>query len=286
MFRSSPGFIGISLLKCAILLLSLVGCDNKQLDNSFEPMVSRPSDSPTYPFEIVFVRVGPGSVVCGSPNGEPGRDSEMERQIDVVVPCFEISAYEITRKQYYSVMDPQRTLSSSEERLPISGVSFFDVERFLMRLNAFDRNSRLHRLPTEPEWEFSCRAGSGEMVSVWRGRTSLQDAIESYKRSENSDVDKLKRGLQASCNIEGGVLKSVGSYPPNGFGLYDFHGNVAEWVSSEQTFSSSRNQNFTIVRGGSAYSPEVLSCRSAYRYWHRKDKPSNSIGFRVVRVVE
>ncbi|NBT63138.1 MAG: formylglycine-generating enzyme family protein, partial [Planctomycetia bacterium] len=59
-----------------------------------------------------------------------------------------------------------------------------------------------YRLPTEAEWEYSCRAGT----------TTAYSFGDSLSRSD--------------ANINGSSIKGVGSYKPNPFGLYDMHSNV------------------------------------------------------------
>src|SRR5205085_2199673 len=72
-------------------------------------------------------------------------------------------------------------------------------------------------LPTEAEWEYACRAGSKTAFSFGDSLSSKQAnfrGTEPYKAKEGPDLKRTAR---------------VGSYEPNGFGLYDMHGNVWEW---------------------------------------------------------
>jgi len=81
-----------------------------------------------------------------------------------------------------------------------------DCQAFIKKLN--DKTKGGYRLPTEAEWEFSCRAGTTTTYS-FGDEITPQDAniIESKIRT----------------------LVAVGSYKPNAFGLFDMHGNVNEW---------------------------------------------------------
>jgi formylglycine-generating enzyme required for sulfatase activity len=76
-------------------------------------------------------------------------------------------------------------------------------------------------VPTEAQWEFACRAGSG---TVWNDGTGLNvitnDACEVF----DPNLDRL--GWYAANS--GGTPHKVGLKHPNGFGLYDMHGNVWE----------------------------------------------------------
>jgi formylglycine-generating enzyme required for sulfatase activity len=91
------------------------------------------------------------------------------------------------------------------------------------------------------------------------------------------------------------MTTSVGRHAPNPWGLHDVHGNVAEWVldwfDEYYYFDSAavdphgpRQGTLKIARGGS-YSCLPVDCRSASRAPHAPDRPSSTIGFRVVLMV-
>jgi formylglycine-generating enzyme required for sulfatase activity len=82
----------------------------------------------------------------------------------------------------------------------------------------------------------------------------------------------------------------AGSFPPNGFGLYDMHGNVWEWCSDwyDDSYANAKNQDPTgpdsgagrVLRGGGwGFIPQYY--RSATRFWSSPDCRYNIIGFRV-----
>ena len=120
------------------------------------------------------------------------------------------------------------------------------------------RPGRIYRLPTEAEWEFACRAGT----------TTAYHFGNSLSSEQANFGNKLKR------------TTTVDSYPPNGFGLYDMHGNVNQWcqdwygdyphakVVDPQGPQSGRER---VLRGGSWVSIPHL-CRSAHR---TRSEPGN-----------
>ena len=86
---------------------------------------------------------------------------------------------------------------------------------------------------------------------------------------------------------------SVGEKKPNRFGLYDMHGNVAEWVEDcyhehyrdadpNGAAWTAANCNRRVIRGGSWLVTEA-NCRSAARFWQTPDEVKDFVGFRVAR---
>ena len=128
---------------------------------------------------------------------------------------------------------------------------------------------RGYRLPTEAEWEYSCRAGSTTPYNTGQSLTPQQ----------------------ANFDSRSGKTKEVGSYPPNGWGLYDMHGNVWEWCHDWYSDYSTGEQvnptgpmsgNARVVRGGSDFN-DGGGLRCAYRGWYDPNYWFNYIfGFRLV----
>jgi sulfatase modifying factor 1 len=131
------------------------------------------------------------------------------------------------------------------------------------------------RLPTEAEWEYACRADTTTPFNTGVNLTSDQ---ANYK-GECLDKTAL-----------------VGSYPPNGWGVYDMHGNVWEWCSDwygEEYYNECNQQgiivnpqgpptgSFRVLRGG-GYDEYVEKCRSAYRSFNGSDSYDDDISFRLV----
>lgn len=115
---------------------------------------------------------------------------------------FYMGKYEVTQGQWFQIMGENPSRIKGVD-LPVTDVSWNSCQEFINKLNAKKKGSSF-RLPTEAEWEYACRAGTTTIYS-------FGDKIS----------DKY-------ANI-GTSLKKVGGYKPNGFGLYDMHGNVWEW---------------------------------------------------------
>ena len=126
----------------------------------------------------------------------------MQHQVTLTKP-FYIGKYQVTQEQWEAVMgnNPSNTKGA---KLLVTDVSWEDCQEFVKKSN--DKTDGGFRLPTEAEWEYSCRAGSNTAYSSGDSIT-MNDA-----------------------NFEGPSTQTVGCYYPNAFGVYDMHGNVWEWV--------------------------------------------------------
>jgi formylglycine-generating enzyme required for sulfatase activity len=155
--------------------------------------------------------------------------------------------------------------------LPVSDVSWTDARAYLDWLSG--KSGHAYRLPSEAEWEYAARAGS--TADYWWG-------------------DAAGTG-HANCRGCGGDGRAspVGSYAPNGFGLYDVAGNIAEWVEDcwNDTYAgaprdgAAKETGFCkqrVVRGGS-FDAGSRFVRSASRFLNQAGLRYYTNGFRVVR---
>jgi len=173
---------------------------------------------------------------------------------------------------------------------PVVNVSWNDAVAFCRWLSRSE--GKTYRLPTEAEWEYACRAGTGSLFSNGDDPESLTRvgnvADATFKRKKMS---RSYWGIEASDSVI--FSAPVGKYAPNAFGLYDMHGNVWEWCQDwygkdyygqsplEDPPGASTGKT-RVLRGGSWYSvPDYV--RSEHRYGSAPDDRDCYIGFRLSR---
>lgn len=192
---------------------------------------------------------------------------------------FWMSATEVTQDQYFRVMgvNPSR---SQAPNLPVVRVTWLEAAEFCRRLTQASGKKlggRVYRLATEAEWEYVCRAGSATRYHFGDEDGSLAEygwfRFNSNRRAQ-----------------------PVATRRPNPWGLFDMHGNVAEWVVdwySRSYYSESPVNDPTgpsriwnrnrVVRGGD-FNSTPAACRSASRGEEFSENHSWNVGFRVVLV--
>ncbi len=272
--------------------------------------------------KIEMVPIPGGKFLMGSPEDEEGRKEDEGPQHEVIIEPFWMAKYETTWELYETwsfEMDIQRRKIENKEptewdRLadavarptkPYTDMSFemgkrnkpaicmtlYAAQHFCKWLSA--KTGRYYRIPTEAEWEYACRAGTTTAYSFGDDMDDLDDYGWYY---DNSDDE----------------YHEIGQKKPNPWGLYDMHGNVAEWVLDQyvpnayETFAGKTVKNplvpavkeYPIVVRGGSWLDDPEDCRSAARkgsdpdwkmqdpqipqsIWYLTDAPF--VGFRVVR---
>ncbi len=211
-----------------------------------------------------LVLIPAGEFTMGSNNG--GSGERPPHPVRISSP-FYIGKYEVTQAQWRAVMGSDPSKFKGDNR-PVERVSWNDIQEFCRRLSRHAGHPI--RLPTEAEWEYSCRAGTTTAYSFGDSTARLSD----YAWHKGNS---------------GGVTHAVGTKQPNPWGLHDMHGNVYEWCADwlgaypsgvQVDPVGSRNTGGSAFRGG-ALDIHGVSLRSAYRVIGTPDKRNCSVGFRV-----
>lgn len=252
-----------------------------------------------------MILLPPGEFLMGAPDDDADAQAQEKPQHKVTLTKpFYIGATEVTVGQFRQFVEATKYVTEAEsdgqgayagggkarnpeyvwsglgepDEKPVRFVSWEDARRFCDWLS--QQEDRTYRLPTDAEWEFACRAGT--TTRYWFG----------------NEFDQAKAN-----STQGGpsLVRVVGQYPANPFGLFDMHGNINEicWDGA-RLFSKEdvvdpigplEQSLTTTVRGGACTSTPAR-LRSSQRYINdRRVFPESNFatlakGFRVVAAVE
>ncbi len=138
------------------------------------------------------------------------------------------------------------------------------------------------RLPTEAEWEYAASGGAENWWFPWGNEPDPSKANYRFKG------ESFLAGLWRILGLRKMGTKPVGTYPPNGFGLYDMAGNAAEWTADYyRPYPGALKKDFDdtkkVVRGGSWGTPNAVFLRITYRSGFNPSSFSRTRGFRCVK---
>jgi len=243
-----------------------------------------------------------GTIVDNKGNVVPikGRSSFVMRERDFIYPdtlCW-------IRDFTYSYNEPYANSyfhHSGYDNYPVVGVSWRQARAFCdWRTRMFNNNIPSGhdvvmnwRLPTEFEWEYAARGGLSTNIYPWGGP---------YTRNKKGCFLANFKPLHGNYVSDGSMRTiSVASYEPNGWGLYDMAGNVAEWTStafneSGYDFIHDMNPEYKynalpsdppalkrkVIRGGS-WKDIGIYMQCGTRTYEYQDTTKSYIGFRCVR---
>ncbi|OUL34724.1 SUMF1/EgtB/PvdO family nonheme iron enzyme [Nostoc sp. 106C] len=243
---------------------------------------------------LEMVEIPSGKFLMGS-SAEEGRDNE-KPQHQVTIESFFMGKHPVTQAQWRKVAalpEVNRDLQANPSQFkgdnrPVEKVSWYDAVEFCDRLS--QHTNKQYRLPSEAEWEYACRAGT---TSPFHFGETITTELANYDGTFTYASEPKGKNRQQTTD--------VGSFPPNGFGLYDMHGNVWEWCQDDwhstykgapadgSAWFDDNNQLYqkegrAALRGGS-WIFNARICRSASRLNYdgaERDLISYLTGFRVV----
>jgi formylglycine-generating enzyme required for sulfatase activity len=236
---------------------------------------------------IEMVMIPAGQFCMGSDGSAP----EQGPAHNVEVDAFLIDRFEVTQA-IYARLDPINGSHFKGPELPTEMISWGKAALYCNLRSAAeglqpcyddagacDFEASGYRLPTEAEWEYACRAGSDATLS---SGTAPRD-LEQYAWFADNANQKTH---------------AVGRKKPNAWGLFDMHGNVAEWCNDfydAEYYMKSPTKNprgpaegdTNVLRGGH-WGASALSCSSAFRVGEEPGFSDacfarDAIGFRCVR---
>ena len=234
-----------------------------------------------------------------------------QRQFRLMDPKFDNGVYDMhykdqVKRGYYMGDEDPDFAQPGHEQFPAVRVSWEMAQRYCEWLSK--KLGRKVRLPTEAEWEWACRAGTdtefnyGTKDDDFSTHENMADYMfielavvgvnpQPFARGNDPKPGRLPPGIwdyelrDRRFNDHVLHLAKVGSYAPNAWGLYDMHGNAAEWTSSSwHSYPYSDNaapRDLKVVRGGSWYRRPVVSS-SAWRWRYPEWMRPFDVGFRVV----
>lgn len=262
--------------------------------------------------QVAFVKVPAGKFIMGknqqNRNYAPAHKAEVKKS-------FWMSEKEITNEQFNAFFPEHNSRFVDQQwkdhvtegyiaylpEQPVIRVSMNDATGFC---DAVSKKTGLNvMLPTEVQWEWACRAGSDE--DFWYGNLNTD-----FSKFENMSDKQMNKMAVSGVNpqpmnenhpwykyysfhpkvetVDDGnmIMATPGSYDANPFGLYDMHGNVAEWTRSDfASYPYDEKKQGTaelkVVRGGS-WKDHPKEATSVVRKGYYPHQKVHNVGFRIV----
>lgn len=225
--------------------------------------------------DFVFCWCPAGNFVMGSPANEYERDRDEAQHAVTLTKGFWMLETEVTQAQWNAIFAENPSRFKAANR-PVDSVTWDEAVKFCRKLS--EAAGVKAQLPTEAQWEYACRAGSVtpfHFGSTLNGDKAVVDGEEPYGRVPAG------RELHQSAPVK--------TKAPNAWGLYDMHGNVAEWCADWYTSKLNAGTdpvgpprgNERVVRGGS-WDSDAEDARSACRDEEEPDDRNSEVGFRFV----
>jgi len=277
---------------------------------------------------MVFVLVPPGTFVMGSPPDEDGREADEVPHGVRLSRGFYLSAWEVDNADYRRLVgdhapDPlpsgwdvdlmvedEGPVRLGGDDLPVTDVTWAEATAFCEALSAHQRErdgAGRFRLPTEAEWEYAARAGT---TTPWFFGADQAAAVD-YANLADETLFLILRDAR-DVTASGTYLDLPDDYPllaptgrdvaPNPFGLYDVHGNAAEWCQDfyapypvpargegplvDPTGPEAGGEYPSHAHRGGGWDTQIPQTRAAARRALPTGRSNRSVGLRVVWEVE
>ncbi len=296
-------------------LVAIPGAKTKKMDDVGSSSGPVALSEVTNSIGMEFVLIPAGQFKMGAIDNErsAGREEKPQHAVEITRP-FYMGRFEVSQAMYERVMDGKKvqregswrlakkipaafsrkgptsdlvkSLSESDlEYLPVESITWLEANEFceeLTKLIPEKNQNRRYRLPTEAEWEYACRAGSETAFSFGRHLNGTEANIDG-----NTPYEIAQKGpFQQRTEVIGR------SGPANAVGLFDMHGNIAEWCldfydanyyqqSPKLDPKGPPAGNGHVYKGGSWKRP-AEEARSAARRNGNPDFAGPEVGFRVV----
>jgi formylglycine-generating enzyme required for sulfatase activity len=211
------------------------------------------------------------------PDGDPALIEDELPVHRVTIPAgVQMQSTEVTQDQWWAAMRTRPGPQTNWQRpdwagMPVVGVSWNDAQAYVRALNRTPGAWR-YRLPSEAEWEYAARAGTGGLRPFPRNQLDLH----AWSLANSGDVPH-----------------PVATRLANAWGFYDLLGNAWEWVADAyraDAYAQSGNppslRDMPVtkrVRRGGSYHCEPHMVRPGYRAADAPDTRYSVLGFRVVR---
>lgn len=266
--------------------------------------------------KLVLHRIPAGSFRMGVRAGDfPGAETDLREA--TIGRDFYIGVFEVTQRQWELAMGPRPSCFSNDNAYatrPVESVSYADIRGAHAGLRwpdtrLVDEASFLGRLrgktglaefdlPTETQWEYACRAGSETALNTGEDLYELPHCLEmeiSGRYGGNSGwFDGCEADPAFTANEANAGTAKAGDYPANAWGLYDMHGNVAEWCLDAHSAAAEGGTDPVgpvpatidaprLHRGGAWNSDNARDCASGVRHAEGRSPADRApgIGFRL-----
>ncbi len=262
-----------------------------------------------------FVLVPDGSFTMGSPDVELCQDFDENQYQVTLTRSFFIQKTEVTQEQWMAVFGTNPSRHAGCDQCPVELVTWYDCVIYCNSLSVaqglrpayycdksftimfdgvprvtdgpvyWDRNAEGYRLPTEAEWEYTCRAGT---------ETAYNSGAQNTSCANDPNLDPLAWYYHNSKEDFFPESHPVGLKQANAWDIYDMHGNVWEWcwdnfgaypsypVTNPTGPADELGLGCPVIRGG-GWNYEAACCRAANRADRGPSAFSDGLGFRPVR---